>query len=96
MGAILLAARALGWAFQLIGQPHVVGEMIAGIVLGPSLLGRFFPGAFAYLFPSSSLPSLAVLSQLGLLLFMFVVGLELQTSSPLKPKINRELTLGLV
>ena len=84
MGAILLAARALGWAFQLVGQPHVVGEMIAGIVLGPSLLGRFFPGAFAYLFPSSSLPSLAVLSQLGLLLFMFVVGLEVDLTHMLK------------
>ena len=86
MGAILLAARALGWAFQLIGQPHVVGEMIAGIVLGPSLLGRFFPGAFAYLFPSSSIPSLAVLSQLGLLLFMFVVGLEVDLAHILKQR----------
>jgi len=52
VGAILLAARALGWAFQRIGQPHVVGEMTAGIVLGPSLLGRLFPATFAYLFRS--------------------------------------------
>jgi Kef-type K+ transport system membrane component KefB len=86
VGAILLAARALGWAFQRIGQPHVVGEMIAGIVLGPSLLGRFFPGAFAYFFPSSSIPSLAVLSQLGLLLFMFVVGLEVDLTHMLKQR----------
>jgi Kef-type K+ transport system membrane component KefB len=86
VGAILLAARGLGWAFQRIGQPHVVGEMIAGIVLGPSLLGRFFPGAFAYFFPSSSIASLAVLSQLGLLLFMFVVGLEVDLTHMLQPR----------
>ena len=45
VGTILLAARVLGWIFQPSGQPHVVGEMIAGIALEPSLLGRFFPGA---------------------------------------------------
>ncbi len=86
VGAVLLAARALGWAFQRVGQPHVVGEMTAGIVLGPSLLGRLFPGAFAYLFPSSSIPSLTVLSQLGLLLFMFVVGLEVDLDRILKQR----------
>ena len=52
VGAILLAARLLGWIFQCLGQPRVVGEMAAGIALGPSLLGRFFPAAFAYVFPS--------------------------------------------
>jgi len=86
VGTILLAARALGWAFQLIGQPRVVGEMIAGIVLGRSLLGRFFFGAFAYVFPSSSLPVLTALSQLGLLLFMFVIGLEVDLTSILKQR----------
>jgi len=85
-GTILLAARALGWIFQRIGQPRVVGEMTAGIVLGPSLLGRFFPGAFAYVFPSSSLPVLTALSQLGLLLFMFVVGLEVDLERILKQR----------
>ena len=45
VGTILLAARAFGWIFQRIGQPRVVGEMTAGIVLGPSFFGRFFPGA---------------------------------------------------
>jgi Kef-type K+ transport system membrane component KefB len=85
-GTILLAARALGWIFQRIGQPRVVGEMTAGIVLGPSLLGRYFPGAFAYVFPSSSLPVLTALSQLGLLLFMFVVGLEVDLQRILKQR----------
>ena len=86
VGVILLAARLFGWIFQRIGQPRVVGEMIAGIMLGPSLLGRFFPGVFAYVFPGSSMPGLTVLSQLGLLLFMFVVGLEVDLSRILKQR----------
>ena len=60
--------------------------MTAGIALGPSLLGRFFPGVFAYCFPTSSIPALTVLSQLGLLLFMFVVGLEVDLNRILKQR----------
>ena len=86
VGTILLAARALGWIFQRMGQPRVVGEMTAGIILGPSLLGRFFPDAFAHIFPSSSLPGLTALSQLGLLLFMFVVGLEVDLKRVVKQR----------
>jgi Kef-type K+ transport system membrane component KefB len=76
LAAVLLATHAMGWLFQRNRQPRVVGEMTAGIVLGPSLLGRFFPGAFGVIFPASSLAPLTVLSQVGLLLFLFVVGLE--------------------
>src|SRR5882724_1718757 len=86
IGTILLAARMFGRFFQHFGQPRVVGEMTAGIVLGPSLFGRFFPASFAYVFPASSLPSLTVLSQLGLLLFMFVVGLEVDLNRILKQR----------
>jgi Kef-type K+ transport system membrane component KefB len=86
IGTILLAARIFGWFFQHIGQPRVVGEMTVGIVLGPSLFGRFFPDAFAYVFPASSLPALTILSQLGLLLFMFVVGLEVDLNRILKQR----------
>ena len=86
IGVILLAARTLGWIFQRIGQPRVVGEMTAGIALGPSLLGRFFPGASAYVFPAASITALTVLSQLGLLLFMFVVGLEVDLKRILKQR----------
>jgi Kef-type K+ transport system membrane component KefB len=85
-GAILLAARALGRIFQRIGQPRVLGEMTAGILLGPSLFGRLSPSAFAYVFPSSSLPALTTLSQLGLLLFMFLVGLEVDLKRILKQR----------
>jgi Kef-type K+ transport system membrane component KefB len=84
IATILLATHVVGWIFQHIGQPRVVGEMTAGIVLGPSLFGRFFPGAFAVAFPASSMPALTVLSQLGLLLFMFVVGLEVDLKRVLR------------
>jgi Kef-type K+ transport system membrane component KefB len=74
---IIFAARLFGAAFRKLGQPPVMGEMIAGIALGPSLLGLLFPQAMTFLFPSSSLPTLGVLSQIGVVLFMFVVGMEL-------------------
>lgn len=74
---ILVAARLAGRAMQFIGQPPVIGEMIAGLALGPSLLGAISPGTLEYLFPADSLVPLSALSQLGVLLFMFVVGLRL-------------------
>ncbi len=74
---IIIFARVLGWIFKKIGQPTVIGEIIAGIVLGPSLLGHFFPEFSLILFPLDSFNNLKVLSQIGLILFMFVVGMEL-------------------
>ena len=74
---IILAARLFGWVFRKIGQPSVIGEMIAGIVLGPSLVGMYFPEFSAALFPAASLGNLQFLSQIGLILFMFVIGMEL-------------------
>lgn len=75
--AIILVARCFGYMCRKIGQPSVIGEIIAGIVLGPSLLGAYFPDFSAVLFPASSLGNLGVMSQIGLILFMFVVGMEL-------------------
>src|SRR5205085_12533070 len=77
ISVIMITARAVGWLFKLARQPQVVGEMAAGIMLGPSLLGWLWPGLTAALFPADSLGHLSALSQLGLLLFMFLVGLEL-------------------
>ena len=77
IGLILAVSRAAGLLFRKIGQPQVVGEMAAGILLGPSLLGWVSPQIFATVFPSSSLGTLGALSQIGLVLFMFQVGLEL-------------------
>jgi Kef-type K+ transport system membrane component KefB len=84
---ILIVAKIFGWIFKKIGQPSVIGEIIAGIVLGPSLIGAYFPEYSAALFPKESLPNLQFLSQIGLILFMFVVGMELDLKV-LKNKAN--------
>jgi Kef-type K+ transport system membrane component KefB len=74
---IVAAARLLGAAARHFGQPPVIGEIAAGIALGPSLLGAWLPGVSALVFPADSLGLLQILSQVGVILFMFVVGLDL-------------------
>ena len=74
---IIIVARLFGAVFRRIGQPPVMGEMIAGIALGPSVLGLLSPPTMVFLFPASSMPTLSLLSQIGVVLFMFVVGMEL-------------------
>jgi Kef-type K+ transport system membrane component KefB len=83
IAVILITARVVGWIFKRLHQPQVVGEMVAGIMLGPSFLGSLAPGAFAALFPSWSLDFINALSQIGLVVFMFLVGLEVS------PKLMR-------
>lgn len=77
---IIFVARLFGWICMKMKQPSVIGEMIAGIVLGPSLLGLYFPEFSAFLFPKESLGNLQFLSQIGLILFMYIVGMELDLS----------------
>ncbi len=74
---VIATARAMGSIFRNVGQPQVVGEILAGIVLGPSLLGRLAPGAEGYLFPATVGPALNIIAQVGVILYMFLVGLEL-------------------
>lgn len=74
---IILVARLLGFLLNKIGQPTVIGEILAGILLGPSFLGMYFPEYSTFLFPAESISNLNFLSQIGLILFMFVVGMEL-------------------
>ncbi len=74
---IIVIARLLGWVCKKIGQPTVIGEITAGIILGPSLIGMYFPEFSEALFPAKSLPNLQFLSQIGLILFMFIIGMEL-------------------
>ena len=78
MGVVLSTARIVGRAFRSLGQPQVAGEIVAGLLLGPSALGVVAPGVFTALFPASSLTMLGSVSQIGLVLFMFLVGLELE------------------
>src|SRR5258707_1919090 len=74
---VIATARGLGSIFRGAHQPPVVGEILAGILLGPSLLGRFAPAVSAYVFPAGVGPFLNMLSQVGVILYMFLVGLEL-------------------
>lgn len=90
---IIFVARFFGWIFKKIGQPTVIGEIIAGIVLGPSLIGMYFPEFSAALFPLHSLGNLQFLSQIGLILFMFVVGMELDLNV-LKNKANDAVVIS--
>ncbi|WP_076752790.1 cation:proton antiporter [Elizabethkingia anophelis] len=77
---IILVDRLFGWICMKMKQPSVIGEMIAGIALGPSLLGLYFPEFSAFLFPKESLGNLQFLSQIGLIFFMYIVGMELDLS----------------
>ena len=74
---IIATARLFGYLFKKIRQPAVIGEIVAGIVLGPSILGLFFPQANFFLFPAASMGTLNFLSHIGLILFMFIIGMEL-------------------
>lgn len=75
--SIIVVSRIFGYIFNKIGQPTVIGEIVAGIALGPSLLGLFFPELSEFLFAQASMPNLQFLSQVGLILFMYVIGMEL-------------------
>lgn len=91
--SILVVSRLFGYLFVKMGQPTVIGEILAGIVLGPSLLGYFYPAAFHFLFPTNSLGNLYVLSQIGLVLFMFTIGMELNVKL-LKQKISQTYVIS--
>jgi Kef-type K+ transport system membrane component KefB len=88
---IVAAACIAGWLSIRIGQPAVVGEMIAGILLGPSLFGLLAPQAFKFVFAPSSLEPLRLFSQIGVCLFMFAVGMELDVS-----QLKRQVQTAIV
>ena len=75
--AVVVVGRLLGRAFRLVRQPPVIGEVIAGILLGPSLLGWLAPDIYRFILPPAVVPSLGLVAQLGVILYMFLVGLEL-------------------
>ena len=80
---IISASGVVGWLFTRCGQPAVIGEMVAGILLGPSLFGLLAPNVFHFIFAASSLDTLRLLSQIGVCLFLFTVGMELDVSEVL-------------
>jgi len=79
MAIIIAVARVLGYVFRRLNQPPVIGEVVAGILLGPSLLGAIAPGLSGYLLPPAVAPILGVIAQIGVILYMFIVGIELDT-----------------
>ena len=80
LAVVIVVARMFGSLFRAIHQPPVIGEVVAGIVLGPSLLGSVAPEVQTFLLPPAVAPYLGVLAQVGVILYMFLVGLELDTT----------------
>jgi Kef-type K+ transport system membrane component KefB len=93
---ILATARACGLLLRRFGQPPVIGEMAAGVLLGPIVLGAWLPGLHATLFAPASLPALTSLSTLGLVLFMFIVGAELRAPDGIRAQARAAGLVGLL
>lgn len=90
---IIITSRVFGYFFKKMGQPTVMGEILAGIFLGPSILGSIFPAYLQAIFPPGSLDTMRILSQIGLILFMFVVGMELDLDI-LRTKARTAVTIS--
>ena len=92
---VIIFARIIGNAMQFIKQPRVVGEMIAGVALGPTLFGAIFPEGFTYLF-SNTQPYIYVLGNIGLSFYMFLVGIDLDLSNIDKKTKRKSYTLSII
>lgn len=79
LAAVIVLGQVLGWLAGFVGQPPVLGEIAAGILLGPSLLNHLHPDAASWLLPAEAAPHLRTLAQFGAILYMFLIGLELNT-----------------
>src|SRR5690349_14677777 len=91
---IMLTARLVGLVFRQFNQPAVIGEVVGGILLGPSLLGRFAPELQAAIVPAEIAPVISVIAQLGVILYMFLVGLELDLGA-LRGSISKTMAIAL-
>src|SRR5580765_1592700 len=94
LALILAVTRLMGWIFSRFRQPQVLGEILGAIVLGPSLLGWVAPRAFGRLFPPETLPILSILSQIGLMFFVFLMGLQLNPAL-LRGRGKATIAIGL-
>jgi Kef-type K+ transport system membrane component KefB len=95
MAIVLLTTVACGWLALKVGQARVIGEIIGGILLGPSVLGRFAPHVSASLFPVSSLGSFETLSTVGLVLFLFLIGMELDYEQIYSHRVTAVMASGM-
>src|SRR5262245_17070838 len=93
LAAVVAVGGMLGRLFRRIGQPPVIGEVIGGILLGPSLLGLFFPAAYNLILPATVAPCLGVIAQLGVIIYMVLVGLELNPES-LQRRVRSTLVIA--
>ena len=91
---VLAAAKACGAALRHVGQPPVIGEMAAGLLLGPLVFGAWLPGTHAAVFPEASLPVLSGLGTLGVTLFMFIVGAELRAPEGSRSQVRAAISIG--
>ena len=91
---IMLTARLVGVLFTRLNQPAVIGEVVGGILLGPSLLGRISPELQAALLPAEIVPVISVIAQLGVILYMFLVGLELDLNA-LRGSVSKTVAIAL-
>ena len=95
MGVVLLITVACGWLALKVGQARVIGEIIGGILVGPSVFGRFVPHLSAKLFPASSLGPFETLSTVGLVLFLFLIGMELDYEHLYRQRATAILASGM-
>ncbi|MBB3804588.1 Kef-type K+ transport system membrane component KefB [Xanthomonas arboricola] len=95
LAVILGAARLCGALLQRVGQPPVIGEMAAGLLLGPIAFGAWLPELHGALFAANSLPPLSGLANLGVVLFMFVVGVELRAPEGTKAQVRASVLVGV-
>jgi Kef-type K+ transport system membrane component KefB len=77
LAAVVVVGRVLGALFRRAGQPPVIGEVVGGILLGPSFLGLISPAAYRFILPPEIAPLLGVVAQIGVIIYMFLIGLEL-------------------
>ena len=93
---ILVLARLCGWVLRRFGQPPVIGEMAAGLLLGPMVFGALLPGAHAALFSADSLPALSGLGTIGVAFFMFIVGAELRAPDGDRRQVRAAVSIGVL
>ena len=95
MAIILLITVACGWLALKVGQARVIGEIIGGILIGPSVFGRFAPHLSASLFPLSSFGPFETLSTVGLVLFLFLIGMELDYEQLYRQRVTAVMASGM-